>query len=82
MTDIPGYQLGELLAVEWNDEMAQRFPDVDHTMCRQELWNQNDGLGWRPFDPPHCRGWHCNRCGAPTNSYGHHVCPDRPEVRP
>jgi hypothetical protein len=78
MTDdrIGRYQLGELVAVEWSADMAQRFPNVSHIGCRQEVWH--DGAQWQTYDPPHCQGWHCNRCGAATNSYGHHDCPDRP----
>ncbi|AMS02077.1 hypothetical protein BJD70_gp59 [Mycobacterium phage Panchino] len=71
------YQLGELLTVGWNDEMAARFPNADHATCRQEM--RHDGTAWVPYDPPRCLGWHCNRCGAPTNSYGRHNCPDRLE---
>lgn len=79
MADILGrkWQLRELLAVSWDADMAARFPDADHTGCLQLLYHE-DGE-WRPYDPPICKGWHCNRCGAPTNSYGHHVCPDRPQ---
>ncbi|MGV7669123.1 hypothetical protein PJN91_17270 [Mycobacterium kansasii] len=67
MADIIGgrYQITELLAVAWNPEMTQRFPNADHSECRL------DSAG-------RCTGWHCNRCGKPTNSYGHHQCPDRP----
>lgn len=72
------YQIAELLAVTWNDDMAARFPNANHTMCRQEMDVRVDGC--HPFDPPHCVGWHCNRCGAPTNAWGHHDCPDRPEA--
>lgn len=64
------FQFVELVAVQWNDDMAQRFPNMNHAMCRQ----YDDGNGLR------CMGWHCNRCGVPTNMYGHHNCPDRPEV--
>lgn len=70
------WEIQELLAVTWNDEMAQRFPNAEHHFCRQEMRPTEDGFA--PFDPPHCVGWHCNRCGAATNSYGHHNCPDRP----
>ena len=69
------YQLGEILCSQWNDEMAQRFPKADHHGCRQEMRQVNDR--WQPHHPARCRGYHCNRCGAPTNSYGHHDCPDR-----
>lgn len=81
------YRLGELLAVQWNDDMAQRFPNADHHGCRQ-LMRQGPLIqgpfeepyrDWVPFDPPRCSGYHCNRCGAPTNMFGHHDCPDRPE---
>lgn len=69
------YQLGEILATGWNPEMAARFPNADHHGCRQEMWH--DGTYWKPYDPVRCVGFHCNRCGAATNSYGHHDCPDR-----
>jgi hypothetical protein len=71
------YQIGELLAAQWNDEMAQRFPNAEHRGCRQEMREVIDR--WQPYDPPRCRGYHCNRCGAQTNSFGHHNCPDRTE---
>ncbi len=70
------YTLGELMAVTWNAEMAQRFPNADHRGCRQEGYL--DGNEWKPYNPVRCAGWHCNRCGAPTNGFGHHDCPDRP----
>lgn len=69
------YRIDELLAVGWCDEMAQRFPNADHHGCRQEMWH--DGHRWHPYSPAHCVGYHCNRCGAATNSFGHHNCPDR-----
>ena len=69
------YQLGDLLAVGWNDDMAARFPNADHNGCRQEMRQLLDR--WAPYVPARCVGHHCNRCGAPTNSYGHHSCPDR-----
>jgi hypothetical protein len=76
------YQLGEIVAVGWNEDMAKRFPNADHRGCRQEMRQPPpDSRGirrpWIAYDPPRCHGWHCNRCGAPTNSYGHHECPDR-----
>ena len=71
------YRLGELLAVQWNDQMAQRFPAADHHGCRQKMRPINDR--WQPYSPVQCMGYHCNRCGAATNSYGHHACPDRPD---
>lgn len=70
------YQLGEILCTQWSAEMSARFPNADHRGCRQEMWI--DGDHYKPFDPVRCVGYHCNRCGEPTNSYGHHDCPDRP----
>jgi hypothetical protein len=81
------YQITELVAVAWNDDMAARFPNADHHGCRQEMQPgpliqhrpfEKPYRNWVPFNPPQCHGWHCNRCGAPTNSMGHHNCPDRP----
>ena len=72
MTDpFDRYEIAELVAVMWNDDMAARFPNVQHHFCRQ----MPDG----PGGPVRCAGWHCNRCGHPTNMFGHHACPDRPE---
>jgi hypothetical protein len=79
MSDIIGgkWEAVELLAVMWSSEMAERFPNADHSGCRQEL--RATDAGFEPFDPPRCFGWHCNRCGRATNCYGHHNCPDRPQ---
>lgn len=71
------YRIGEILCTEWNPEMAARFPNADHHGCRQEMWH--DGTYWKTHSPARCHGYHCNRCGAATNSYGHHNCPDRIE---
>lgn len=77
MSEILGrWSVGELLAVKWNDDMAKRFPNAEHACCRQEMRMGEHGA--ECFDPPHCMGWHCNRCGAPTNDQGNHSCPDRP----
>lgn len=65
------YEIAELVAVMWNDDMAARFPNAQHHFCRQ--------MPGEPGGPVRCFGWHCNRCGQPTNSFGHHDCPDRPE---
>lgn len=70
------YQLGYVVAVSWNDEMAARFPNADHYGCRQEMWH--DGERWQRHDPVRCHGYHCNRCGAATGSFGHTDCPDKP----
>lgn len=64
------YELGELVAVQWSEEMRARFPYADHSGCYQSL-RRTDG-GWVPFSPALCHDWHCPRCGAPTNGYGHH----------
>ena len=69
------YQIGEILCTEWNPEMASRFPAADHRGCRQEMFH--NGTYWESYSPARCHGYHCNRCGAATNSYGHHGCPDR-----
>jgi hypothetical protein len=71
------WKVTEVLAVGWDDGMAVRFPNADHANCLQQM--RQGEHGWEPFDPVRCHGWHCNRCGRPTNSYGHHHCPDRPE---
>ena len=66
------YQIGDAVAVEWNPEMAQRFPDADHHGCRQLF--HLEGEHWAPHDPPRCVGWHCPNCGAATGSFGHSEC--------
>lgn len=71
------YKLSYLVAVTWNDEMAQRFPNADHHGCRQEMFH--NGTHWESYSPARCRGYHCNRCGAATGSFGHTDCPDKPE---
>lgn len=64
------YQLGDMVAVQWNPDLADRFPDADHRGCRQSMREVNGLL--KPFYPALCHGYHCPRCGAPTNMYGHH----------
>lgn len=73
MTIFDRYEICELVAVGWSDDMAERFPNADHTMCRQEFQEI-----YGRIVPTRCRGWHCNRCGKPTNCQGGHDCPDRP----
>lgn len=63
----------ELVAVSWDSDMAARFPNEEHHGCRALREHQTNRV-------TRCVGWHCNRCGQPTNSYGHHNCPDRPEA--
>lgn len=73
------WKLQELLAVGWSADMAARFPNVDHTFCRQQMVPDDNGQ-WGPADPVRCMSWHCNRCGASTDAQGGHNCPDRPPV--
>jgi hypothetical protein len=65
-------KLGPVVAVQWCDDMAARFPDADHHGCRQSM--RPVGARWMPFDPPLCHGYHCPHCGAPTGQYGHRRC--------
>lgn len=74
---IDRYRIGYVVAVEWNPDMAARFPNADHNGCRQELWH--DGHHWKRHQPAKCHGYHCNRCGAATGMYGHTNCPDSVE---
>lgn len=70
---LDNYTLGELLAVQWNPELAKQFPNADHRACRQEMrWDESKG--WQSYNPVRCIGWHCHRCGEPTNMMGHHKC--------
>ena len=64
------WELAELVAVMWSADMAARFPNASHVFCRAVHNHQGEFVK--------CYGWHCNRCGVPTNMYGHHDCPDRP----
>ena len=66
-----GYKPIELLATLWNDDMAARFPNADHSDCRVEV-------DLRTLTLIGCRGWHCNRCGEAINPITLHSCPDRP----
>jgi len=66
------YQLGDVVAVEWNPSLAERFPAADHHGCRQEMWH--NGEYWKPFNPVRCGGYHCPHCGAATGSFGHREC--------
>jgi len=67
------YTLEELVAVQWNPELAEQFPDASHVGCRQ-ITERRDGR-WQPSIPPRCLGWHCPRCGEGTGSFGHNDCP-------
>lgn len=62
--------LGEPVAVQWDPALAQRFPDADHTGCRQ-AYHLSAESNWRPYDPPRCLGYHCPHCGAPVGYTGH-----------
>ena len=66
------YELADVVAVEWNDELAARFPDADHTGCRTRYRITEAGK-WVPVEPIACVGWHCPNCGQPTNLMGHHT---------
>lgn len=71
------YQIiGAPVAVQWDAQMAQLFPNADHRGCRQRMRaDPTDGSGhWAPCDPPQCLGYHCPRCGAATGSFGHRPC--------
>lgn len=68
------YELRDILAVAWCEDMAARFPNADHRGCRQQMWH--DGTRWHAHTPPHCLGYHCVRCGAATGQYGHRNCPN------
>lgn len=73
MTDFLGrWEVAELVAVMWNDDMAQRFPNANHAFCRVQM-------DLATGDVLRCVGWHCNRCGVATSCQGHHACPDRPQ---
>lgn len=65
------YELQEVVAVAWNPKLAAEFPDAKHTFCRQEMFH--DGNQWVSYVPVKCGGWHCPKCGAPTNVMGHHA---------
>ena len=67
------YELGEVVAQLWSPALGKRFPGTSHTTCFQAMRIIN-GQQWpAPYDPPRCQDWHCPRCGAPTNMYGHHT---------
>ena len=64
------YKLGDVVAVQWNPELAEQFPNARHTGCRQQCWH--DGEQWREYHPARCMGYHCPKCGEPTNMMGNH----------
>lgn len=67
------YELGPIIAVQWNPQLAQQFPNIDHNGCLQSM--KMNSLGkWVSFDPPLCHGWHCPNCGQPCGSNGHRRC--------
>jgi len=70
------YQItGDPVAVQWNAQMAQLFPNADHHGCRQKLRaDPAGGRQWAPCDPVQCLGYHCPQCGAATGQYGHRSC--------
>lgn len=66
------FVLGDLIAVQWCPEMAEKFPNAEHFTCRQEMYQKEPGCGWYVYEPPRCMGYHCPLCGEATNSFGHH----------
>lgn len=60
------------VAVQWNDALAQQFPNADHHGCRQSM--RDEGDRFVPFDPPLCHGYHCPHCGNACGMYGHNNC--------
>lgn len=69
--NVNDYEMLDLLAVQWNDQLAARFPNVNHSTCRQLF--QHNGEKWVPYEPVRCIGWHCHKCGEQTNLMGHHT---------
>lgn len=68
------YELQEIIAVQWNNQLAQRFPNTSHHDCRQSMIFNHIKDKWEPFNPPLCHDWHCQLCGKPCNVMGHHQC--------
>lgn len=67
------YQIiGGPVAVQWNPNLEEQFPDAEHRRCRQSMIQ--DGGRWKAHTPPICHDWHCPRCGAPTGMTGHQTC--------
>jgi hypothetical protein len=52
---------GDLLAV-------RGWPGCTNVTCTRK------NVGLDPNDPGECYGWHCPRCGSPTNAQGGHRC--------
>lgn len=73
LSDLSNGAVYVLAATLWNDELAQRFPNADHTGCLSWI-SVEDGVP----RIVRCADWHCNRCGSATNTFGGHDCPDRP----
>ena len=73
------YELLDVIAIQWNPQLAEQFPDADHFNCRQQMQPVNDR--WVPFTPAKCVGYHCHLCGSPCNVMGHHNC-ERKETNP
>lgn len=69
------YELRDIVAAVWDDDLAARFPDADHRGCRQEMYH--DGQVWRSHVPARCRGYHCVHCGEATGQFGHRNCPKK-----
>lgn len=71
---INDYELGAVVAVQWNPFIAEQFPDADHTSCRQSLKFIEQTGRWIPLNPPLCHDYHCPVCGNACNFMGHHNC--------
>lgn len=68
------YQLiGGPVAIEWNAQLAELFPNADHHGCRQQMYVDETGH-WSPYAPARCIGYHCPKCGAAVGMNGHTVC--------
>lgn len=73
LADLNNGAVYELSATLWNRDLAERFPNADHTACLSWI-SVEDGVP----RIVQCTDWHCNRCGSATNTFGGHDCPDRP----
>lgn len=68
------YRLGDTVAELWNHKLALRFPHASHATCFQALHIVAGQVSPQPYVPARCQDWHCPKCGAATNMYGHISC--------
>ena len=66
------YEILELIAVQWNPKLAEKFPTADHRTCRQQMRPVNDR--WVPYIPAKCVDYHCPHCGIARGVMGRHNC--------